>query len=71
MRDENLKNLSVISMENQDEATPEQIKILAERFPNVINADARELLHLEVLDYVSVNLEGPVPIYKSFPVVEF
>ena len=71
MTDQILKNLSVVNMENQDEVTPEQILFLAERFPNVIKEDASEQLHLEVLDYVSTNLEGLVPKYKSLPVDEF
>lgn len=71
MRDQILKNLSVVNTESQDEVNPDQILTLAERFPNVIKADAREQLHLEVLDYVSTNLEGLVPNYKSLPVDEF
>ncbi|XP_059815291.1 chymotrypsin-like protease CTRL-1, partial [Hypanus sabinus] len=61
----------VVNTESQDEVNPEQILTLAEIFPNVIEADAREQFHLEVLDYVSTNLEGLVPNYKSLPVVEF
>lgn len=44
---------------------------LAERFPNVMKVDAREQLNLEILDYVSTNLEALVPNYKNLPVDEF
>ncbi|KAL6477041.1 hypothetical protein MHYP_G00155400 [Metynnis hypsauchen] len=70
MRDQILTNLSVVNPENQDDVAPQQIMALAERFPNVIKADVREKLHLEVLDYVSTNLEALVPNYRNLPVEE-
>ncbi len=71
MRDQILTNLTVVNPENQDDVKPEQILTLAERFPNVIKADAREQLNVEILDYVSTNLETLVPNYKNLPVDEF
>ncbi|KAA0723999.1 hypothetical protein E1301_Tti023113 [Triplophysa tibetana] len=71
MRDQILTNLTVVNPENQDDVKPEQILTLAERFPNVIKADAREQLNVEILDYVSTNLETLVPNYKNSPVDEF
>ena len=61
MTDQILTNLSVVNPENQDDVKPEPILTLAERFPNVMKADAGEQLHLEILDYVSTNLEALVP----------
>ncbi|KAA0725336.1 hypothetical protein E1301_Tti006048 [Triplophysa tibetana] len=71
MRDQILTNLTVVNPENQDDVKPEQILTLAERFPNVIKADAREQLNVEILYYVSTNLETLVPNYKNLPVDEF
>lgn len=65
MRDQILTNLSVVNPENQDDVKPEQILTLAERFPNVMKVDAREQLNLEILDYVSTNLEALVPICQT------
>lgn len=62
------KNMSVLNAEGRDEVNPQQILTLTERFPNVIKADAREQHHLELLYYVSTNLEGLVSCYRSLPV---
>ncbi|KAM7412355.1 hypothetical protein PAMA_022033 [Pampus argenteus] len=71
VRDKVLTNLSVVNPENQEDVTPEQILTLAERFPNAVKADVKEQLHLEVLDYISTNLEKVIPNYRNLAVDEF
>ncbi|KAK0134332.1 hypothetical protein N1851_030093 [Merluccius polli] len=63
--------MSLVNPDEQDKVTAEKILALTGRFPNIFKPDATEALNLEVIDYVSSNLEALVGNYKDLAVDEF